>query len=37
MGTMKEDVEEKLFMGDRGYGDDPSTFDEAMSDINFKK
>ena len=24
-------------MGDRGHDDDPSTFDEAMSDINFEK
>ena len=24
-------------MGDKGHGDDPNTFDEAMSDIDFEK
>ena len=24
-------------MGDKGHGDDPNTFDEAMSDIDSKK
>ena len=24
-------------MGDRGHGDDPNTFDEVISDIDFEK
>ena len=34
---LKEDVEEVFFMGDGDHGDDPNTFDEMMSDINFEK
>ena len=37
MGILKEDVEEAFLIGDGGHGDDPSTFDEAMSDMNFEK
>ena len=34
---LKEDVEEVFLMGDGGHGDDPSIFDEVMSDIDFEK
>ena len=37
MGILKEDVEEAFLMRDGGHGADPSTFDEAMSNIDFKK
>ena len=37
MGMLKEDVEEVFLMRDRDHGDDPSTFDEVMSDIDFEK
>ena len=37
MGMLMEEVKEIFFMGDRGHGDDPNTFNEAMFDINFKK
>ena len=37
MGMLKEDIEEAFLVGDRGHGDDPSTFDEAMSDIDSEK
>ena len=30
-------VKKMLLMGDRGHSDDPNTFDEAMSDIDFEK
>ena len=32
-----KDVEKMLLIGDKGYGDDPNTFDEVMSDIDFEK
>ena len=31
------DIEEAFLMGNRGHGDDPSTFDKAMFDIDFEK
>ena len=34
---MKEDIEEAFLVRDGGHGNDPSTFDETMSDIDFKK
>ena len=34
---LKEDVEKAFLMGDGGHGDDPSTFEETISDINFEK
>ena len=37
MDMLKENVEEAFLIGDGGHGDDPSTFGEAMSDIDFKK
>ena len=37
MGILKEDVEKVFLVGDEGHGDDLSTFDEVMSDINFEK
>ena len=30
-------VKEIFLMGDKSHGDDPNTFDEVMSDIDFKK
>ena len=32
-----EKVKKIFFVRDRGHGDNLNTFDEAMSDINFKK
>ena len=32
-----EDVEKIFFIGDKGHGDDPKTYDEMMLDINSKK
>ena len=32
-----EKVKEMFLMGDKGHGDDPNIFDEAMSDIDFEK
>ena len=37
MGMLTEKIKEIFFMGDRGHDDDPNTFDEMMSDINFEK
>ena len=37
MGILTKDVEEIFLIGDKGYGDDLNTFDEIMSDIDFKK
>ena len=37
MGMLTEEVKKLFFMGDRGHSDDPNTFDEAMSDIDFEK
>ena len=37
MGIFMEKVEKIFFMGDKGHNDDLNTFDEVMSDINFKK
>ena len=34
---LTKDVEEIFLMKDKGHGDDPNTYDEAMSDIIFKK
>ena len=34
---LKEDVEKAFFVGNGGHGNDPSTFDETMSDIDSKK
>ena len=34
---LKEDVEKSFLMEDGDHGDDLSTFDEMMSNINFKK
>ena len=37
MGMLTEKVKKIFLMGDRGHGDDPNTFDEAMSDIDSEK
>ena len=37
MGILKEDVEKSFFVEDGGHDNDLSTFDEMMSDIDFKK
>ena len=37
MGIQKEDVEEAFLIEDGSHGDDPSTFDETMSDIDSDK
>ena len=37
MGILKEDVKEAFLIKDRGHDDDPSTFDEVMTDIDFEK
>ena len=37
MGMIMKKVKKILLMRDKGHGDDSNTFDEAMSDINFKK
>ena len=37
MDMLTEEVKKIFFMEDRGHGDDPNTFDEVMSDIDFKK
>ena len=34
---LMEEVKKIFFIGDRGHSDDPNTFDETMSDIDFKK
>ena len=34
---LTEEVKKIFFMGDRGHTDNPNTFDEAMSEINFEK
>ena len=34
---LKEDVEEAFLVGDGGHGDDPSIFDETISDIDSEK
>ena len=37
MGMLMEEVKKMILMGDRDNGDDPNTFDEMMSDIDFEK
>ena len=37
MGMLEEDMEEIFFMDDMDHVDDPKTYDETMSDINFEK
>ena len=37
MVILTEEVEEIFFMRDKGYGDDPTIFDEVMSDIDSEK
>ena len=37
MGMLMEEVKKIFFIGDRGHSDDPNTFDEAMSVIDFEK
>ena len=37
MGMLTEEVKKIFFIGDKGHGDDPNTFDEVMSNIDFKK
>ena len=38
MGMLTEEVKKIFFMGDRSHGDNlNNTFDEMMSDIDFKK
>ena len=37
IGMLMEEVKKIYFMGDRGHGDDPNTFDEMMSDIDSEK
>ena len=34
---LMEKVKKIFFIGDRGHGNDLNTFDEVMSDIDFKK
>ena len=34
---LTEEVKKIFLMKDKDHGDDPNTFDEMMSDINFKK
>ena len=34
---LTEDIEKVFFVGDRDQVDDPKTYDEVMSDIDFKK
>ena len=34
---LMEEVKKIFLMKDKKYGDDPNTFDEMMSDINFEK
>ena len=36
-GMLSEDIEEVFLVGDGDYGNDPSTIDEMMFDINFEK
>ena len=37
MDVLTEEVRKIFFMGDRGHGDDPNTFDKAISNIDSKK
>ena len=37
MDMLTEEVKKIFFIGDKDYGDDPNTFDEVMTDIDFKK
>ena len=37
MDILTEEVKELFLMRDKDHGDDPNTFDEMMSDINFEK
>ena len=37
MDMLTEEVKEMFFMEDKGYGDNPNTFDNTMFDIDFKK
>ena len=37
MGMLMEEVKKMFLMGDRNHRNDPNTFDEVRSDIDFKK
>ena len=37
MGILTKKVKEIFLIGDRDHTDDPNTFDEMMSDIDFEK
>ena len=37
MGMLTEEVKKIFLMEDKGHSDDPNTFDEMMSNIDFKK
>ena len=37
MDMLKEDVEEAFLVEHEGHGDDPSSFDKMMSNIDFEK
>ena len=37
MGKLMKKVKEMFLMEDKGHTDDPTTFDEVTSDINFEK
>ena len=37
MGMLMEEVKKIFLMKDKGHGDDPNTFNEVMSDIDFEK
>ena len=37
IGMLIEKIEEIFLMGDKSHGNDPNTFDEMMSDIDFDK
>ena len=36
-GMLMEKVKEMFFMGDKGHGNNPNIFDEAMSNIDSEK
>ena len=37
LGTILEDVQEMFLVGNGVHGDDPKTYNKAMSDIDFEK
>ena len=37
MDMLMEEVKKIFLMGDKNHEDNPNTFDETMSDIDFKK